>query len=118
MSNRTYVCFDCRTTERVPTARIAKTCRKCRKPAHHVYYKFKVPARTDDRGWSALEPRVRAVNIDMQTRALARLRERRLRLERVLDSGALKNEAKRKQLRRQLRDVKAASEDWLQWSAA
>jgi recombinational DNA repair protein (RecF pathway) len=84
MSNRTYACFGCRTTERVPASRIAKTCRKCRKPAHHVYYKFKIPGRLDDRAWSDLEDRVRPMNFEIQSRALQRLRVERARLERLV----------------------------------
>lgn len=117
MSSRTYVCFDCRTTERVPTSRIAKLCRKCRKPAHHVYYKFRIPGRTHDRGWTQLETRVRPMNVELQVRALARLRARRERLERVLASGPGKNEAKRKQLARELREIESKCKEWLQWSA-
>jgi len=115
VSSRTYVCFDCRTTERVLAARIARSCRK---PAHHVYYKFKVSSRADDSGWTKLEGRVRPVNIEIQTHALARLRKRRAQLERILSSGTKKSELKQKQLRRQLRDVDAESREWLQWSAA
>lgn len=118
MSSRTFVCFDCRTTERVPASRIARLCRKCRKPAHHVYYKFKIPGRTDDRGWVVLESRVRPMNIEIQTRAMARLRDRRAKLERMLAGGAPKSELKQKQLKRQLRDLESESREWSQWCAA
>ena len=117
MSCRTYVCFNCRTTERVHAARIAKVCRKCRKPAHHVYYKFKIPGRADDHEWVTLERLVRPMNMEIQSRALARLRARQAQLERMLGSAAKRSELKLKKLKRQLRDLEAELKAWLQWSS-
>jgi hypothetical protein len=118
VSSRTYVCFDCRTTERVAAPRIAKRCRKCRRAAHHVYYKFKIPARADDRGWSALESQVRPMNLETQVRMLAQLRGKRRRLERILATVPVTNPSRQKLLRSQLRAIEAESKEWLQWSAA
>ena len=117
MSNRTYVCFDCRTTERVPVQRITRNCRKCRKPAHHVFYKFRIPTRSDDGGWRILESRVRPMNLEWQARALALIRERTARLERQLATAPARHEARRKVLSRRLRALKAKSEEWKTWSA-
>lgn len=114
MSNRTYVCFDCRTTERLPTSRIAKKCRKCRKPAQHVYYKFRIPARGDAKAWADLEARVRPMNLEMQTRALKRLRARRARLERLV--ATVRSDVTRRAHLRQLRQVNLETQAWLTWS--
>lgn len=61
MSNRTHVCFECRTTERVPVSRIIRICRRCRKHAEHVFYKFKIPRRNDDAGWQELQSKARTL---------------------------------------------------------
>src|SRR5262245_18740316 len=98
MSNRTYASFECRTTRRIPTSRITMNCRKCRKPAHHVYYKFKVPSRLDDRGWTDLEKRVRPMNLEIQTRALRRLRDETARVERLVEALPAERRAKRNDL--------------------
>lgn len=116
MSSRTYVCFDCRTTERVPTSRISKSCRKCRKPAQHVYHKFSIPPRKDDDGWADLEKRVRPMNLEMHVRALAGLREKRARLERQLETASASSEERRKQMRRQLRTVVSEIKEWQKWA--
>ena len=118
MSNRTFVCFDCRTTERVATTSIAKACRKCRKPAHRVHCKFKIPKRADDGAWANLEARVRPMNRELQTHALEYLREKQAKLERLLAEVPAENDMKRKLLKRELRSVASERDAWKTWSAA
>ena len=86
MSKRTFVCFTCRTTERVPIARVTRQCRKCHAPAEHVYYKFRIPRADDDKGWSDLMQKVRDVNRTIKDRALRRLRSEAERYSRSLTS--------------------------------
>ena len=85
MSKRTYVCFPCRTTERVPYERATRNCRKCHAPAEHVYYKFRIPRADDDRGWADLMQKVRDVNRVIKERALERLRSEAERYARIPD---------------------------------
>lgn len=84
MSSRTFVCFDCRTTERVPVGRWTRDCRKCRKPATYVYWKFSIPKKKDDDGWAELRRRTAEVNAVIKARQLRSLRERVERYERML----------------------------------
>src|SRR5207248_10683713 len=94
MNNRTFVCFACRTTERDSTFRITRKCRKCRRLAERVHYKFRIPAAGDDRGWDELMPKVRAFNREARAGALKWLAERRVRCEGML--GILKTSEIRK----------------------
>jgi len=118
MSNRTYACFECRTTGRVPTSRITMNCRKCRNPAHHIYYKFKIPGRLDDRGWRDLEAKVRPMNLELQSSALRRVRDEQARIERLVKDLPESRRSKRIDLSQRLRALAKEREDWLKWSAA
>ena len=87
MSNRTFVCFDCRTTERVPIyRRLTRNCRKCRRPAEHVYYKFRIPPIDDDKAWRELATKVRQVNDAIKKNRLTYLRDRVDRYTRALET--------------------------------
>ena len=112
MSNRTFACFTCRTTERVSFARITRTCRKCHAPAEHVYYKFRIPRADDDRGWQELMQRVREVNDRIKTRTLAWLRQRAAAYVRNVESAPAHRQ---KRLRRHLRAIESAIAEWEQW---
>lgn len=83
MSKRTFVCFTCRTTERVPIARVTRKCRKCHAPAEHVYYKFRVPRADDDKGWSDLMQKVREVNRTIREGALRYFRSQAERYSQI-----------------------------------
>ncbi len=113
MSNRTYVCFDCRTTERVPALRIARNCRKCHKPAEHVFYKFKIPKRGDNTGWAILQKKVRPLNLEIQTKVLFRMRAERARLERVLSQTPPEKESRRLEITRKLKMMEKQKSEWL-----
>lgn len=117
MSNRTYACFDCRTTARVPSSRITMKCRKCRKAAQHVHYKFKIPGRRDDHGWAELEKRVRPMNLKIQTAALRVVRSERSRIARLIEALPASRRAKRVDLTHRLEGLAKEHEDWMQWSA-
>src|SRR5215467_335871 len=99
---RTFVCFTCRTTERVPVGRLTRRCRKCRAPAEYVYYKFRIPRVKDDKGWRALMQSVRELNRAIATRALHWLRARADRYARALPSQP---PHRRRTFERLLRDV-------------
>ena len=115
MSNRTYVCFDCRTTERVPAPRITRTCRNCRKRAEHIYYKFKIPRKDDDKGWLELRKKITPFNDAMKTRALRHLRQRQDELERLLRMVPPAKEQKARDLAAKLKLLKKQADEWLQW---
>ncbi len=118
MSNHTYVCFDCRTTERVPHQRISRNCRKCRKAAHYVYYKFAIPKRDDSLGWNELESKVRPMNKKTLSQVMIRLANEREQLERVLSETPLTREAHRRDLIRRIRLNEKERVEWSKWSVA
>ena len=115
MSNRTCVCFDCRTTERVQLLRIARNCRKCHKPAEHGFYKFKIPKRDDESGWAALQKKVRPLNLEIQSKVLSRMRAERVRLERVLSQTPPEKESRRIEIVRKLKMMEQQKSEWLRW---
>ena len=115
MSNSTYVCFTCRTTERVPQSRITRTCRKCRRPAEHVYYKFKIPKKDDDAGWDELRRKVRPFNRTVKANALASLEKERVKLERILSTLQGDKQNKRRSIEAKLSINKRQIVAWQQW---
>lgn len=114
MSNRTFACFDCRTSERVPATRITRDCRRCRRPAVHVWYKFRLPRAHDDAAWRELARQVRDVNAAMKQRALERLDVLRTRYSRIL-AEAPATSTKRRDATRRLALVQAQRADWRKW---
>lgn len=112
MSSRTYVCFDCRTTERVPTQRITRDCRKCHKPSEHVFFKLRIPRRGDDRGWDELRVAARKINDGIKWHALAFLREKAETYERELVSSPAHAGSSKKRHLRELRERIAQWERW------
>lgn len=112
VSNRTFVCFECRTTERVPLARLTRNCRRCRAQAEHVFYKFRIPAADDDRAWADLKQRVREVNDQMKARALRHLHAKADRYIRNLTSARGERKAR---LRRELGAIQDRIAQWEQW---
>jgi hypothetical protein len=112
LSNSTHVCFDCRTTERVPAGRITRNCRKCRAQAEHVYYKFKIPQRDDDVAWQSLQTKVRAFNHQVKSNVLARLRQERAKLERLLAEVPETKQDRRRLLRFKLKVVNEKMRQW------
>jgi hypothetical protein len=115
MSNRTYVCFDCRTTERIPTGRITKRCRFCRKAAEHVYQKFKIPRRNDDKGWQELKAKVRPFNERVKWHHISHLTKEQHKIERVLESVPSYQERKRRELSGRLKISREKYKAWQQW---
>jgi hypothetical protein len=112
MSNRTFVCFTCRTTERVPIARLTRKCRKCHAPAEHVYYKFRIPRADDDKGWSDLMQRVREVNRTIREGALKHFRSRAERYARALKGQP---EKRTKAAEARLREIEEKIRKYEQW---
>lgn len=112
MSKRTFVCFTCRTTERVPIARLTRKCRKCHAPAEHVYYKFRIPRADDDKGWSDLMQKVREVNRDIREGALRHFRSQAERYLRILSEQPAKRtrtiEARLREVEEKIRKI----EEW------
>lgn len=97
MSNRTFVCFACRTTERVPLSRLTRNCRVCRAPAEHVYYKFAIPPKDDDKSWQELLRKVREVNDQIKANLLRYWRPKAERYARIPNKRAV--------VRRRLREL-------------
>ena len=112
MSKRTYVCFACRTTERVPVSRITRTCRKCHEPVEHVYYKFRVPRLDDDAGWSDLMQKVREVNRTIRENALKHLRSEAERYSRMLTAQPMH---RAKTVATRLREIQEKISKFEQW---
>ena len=57
MSNRTYVCIDCRTSSRAASACGLKTdyrCRLCSGELFEVSHRWRIPKRDDNKGWAEL----------------------------------------------------------------
>lgn len=115
MRNNTYVCFDCRTTERVQAARIAKRCRLCGKPAVHVFYKFRIPRKDDDKGWDDLRRRTSQFNTAAKARALERLTKDQAKFQELLSLAPDENQAKRESLAKRIRQIDKQIRDWQEW---
>lgn len=112
MSKRTFVCFTCRTTDRVPLPRRTRDCRICHAPAEHVYYKFRIPRRDDDTGWSELQDKVRDVNAKIKARAVAKLTADAERYTRLLASQPADRQSA---VRHKLREIQTALAEWERW---
>jgi hypothetical protein len=58
MSNRTYVCLDCRTAKRAEAAYglVADyRCSSCGKPLSELGWRRRIPRKTDGKGWKELQ---------------------------------------------------------------
>ena len=113
LSNRTFVCFQCRTTERVPYGRWARNCRQCRAQAEYVYYKFRIPKKGDHDGWNELRTRVREVNAQIKTRALRSEQHREAYYQRLL--ATIADVHCRRELEAKLQSVREAIAVWESW---
>jgi len=61
MSNRTYVCIECRTSMRAPSSCGLKTdfrCRSCSGEVFEVSHRWRIPKRGDDKEWEMLRKKV------------------------------------------------------------
>lgn len=61
MSNRTYVCIECRTSMRAPSSCGLKTdfrCRSCSGEVFEVSHRWRIPKRGDDKEWEVLRKKV------------------------------------------------------------
>ncbi len=57
MSNRTYVCLECRTAKRAEAAYGMTTgfkCPQCRLALHELPWRWRIPKKSDSAGWKAL----------------------------------------------------------------
>ena len=57
MSNRTYVCLDCRTAKRAPAAYGRNTeyrCSQCRGPLHELPWRWRIPKKRSNAEWKQL----------------------------------------------------------------
>jgi len=113
LSNRTFVCFECRTTEREPYGRWTRNCRKCRARAEYVHYKFRIPKKDDDDGWAELRKRAQEVNAQIKTRALASEHRREEHYTRIL--ATVETPSTRHELEEKLRSIRDAISVWEQW---
>ena len=58
MSNRTYICLDCRTAKRAPAAyglNTAYRCSQCRGPLRELPWRWKIPRKRKDSEWKQLK---------------------------------------------------------------
>jgi hypothetical protein len=99
----------------VQQSRIALRCRKCGKPAEHVYYRFRIPKRDDANGWIELLRKVRPFNRSVADANLDRLSKERLRVEHQLETCGANREARMKALRFKLRTIDKELTDWRSW---
>ena len=61
MSNRTFVCLDCRTSRREAAQgglNHAIRCQSCGKPLRELGWRWRIPKRNNDAGWKLLERKV------------------------------------------------------------
>src|SRR5262245_47622783 len=75
MSNRTYVCLDCRTAKRADAAYGAVTdyrCTQCQKSLVELPWRRRIPKRDDDREWDKLA----ALVAELEQERLPRLHAR------------------------------------------
>lgn len=71
-SNYSWVCFDCRTTQRQPKpAKRVPLCTSCGRDCYCLGYKVEIPKKDDLRAW-------RLLRADCQEREFTALDERRL----------------------------------------
>ena len=57
MSNRTYICTQCRTARRAEAAGWLKTdlrCASCTEPLWELSHRWRIPRKTDTKGWAEL----------------------------------------------------------------
>jgi hypothetical protein len=57
MSNRTYICTDCRTARRAPSTGGLQTglrCRCCSGPLWELSHRWRIPKSTDQKAWKEL----------------------------------------------------------------
>lgn len=109
----TFVCFECRTTERQPFSRITRNCRVCRRPAEYVYWKLRIPKKDDDKGWIELARRTRANNDKIKKRMLTWEQAREARYERMLANT--RDPERRRRLESALRNIRGKIARWEQW---
>jgi hypothetical protein len=61
MSNRTYICIKCRTTKRAEAHygfNHGFKCPICHKNLWELEWRWRIPKKTDDKGWAELEKKV------------------------------------------------------------
>jgi hypothetical protein len=61
MSSRTYVCIPCRTARRAEAAYGLESglrCSRCGGPLWELEWRWRIPPKSDDKGWKQLEAKV------------------------------------------------------------
>ena len=61
MSNRTYICIKCRVAKRAPAEYGLNTdyrCSQCQQELWELEWRWRIPKKTDDKGWKELEEKV------------------------------------------------------------
>lgn len=77
-----------------------------------MYYKFKIPQKDDDAGWQELQVQIRALNRQAKSNMLSRLRQERVKLERLLAEVPQNKQDRLRSLRSKLKKVNKQMEDW------
>ena len=74
MSNRTYICIECRTAKRADAAYGLNTkmrCSQCRKSLFELPWRWRIPGNADDSGWKALSKFVAEIDREFLPRRYA-----------------------------------------------
>jgi hypothetical protein len=108
MSNRTYVCLDCRTSMRAKAAyglAVDLRCRQCSKSIQELGWERRIPAQSDDKGWKELRRYVTKSNAEWGPRRTKTGMEKLIKLDRQISANEKRPPTERtitklKQLRR------------------
>ena len=79
MSNRNYICFECRTAKRADAAYGLKTdyrCSSCQGELCELPWRWRIPKKTDDTGWKKLKKMMSELEAEWLPRRAEEGRER------------------------------------------
>jgi hypothetical protein len=90
MSNRTYVCLDCRIARRAEAALGLITdlrCASCSKPLDELGWTRRIPKKDDTKGWRDLRAHLAAEKAQWEPRRTELGMQRVRKLERLIESS-------------------------------
>jgi hypothetical protein len=105
MSNRTYVCFPCRTAARAHALITAPTCRKCGLKKTFISYKTEIPKATDDKGWKLLKEATAAINAKSRNDQVVALKRKRSVLFMKMNATDVRNGKRIKDLNDEIEKI-------------
>ncbi len=99
MSNRTYICTDCRYSKRADASYGLNhdlRCPECQQPLHELEWRWRIPKKNDEKGWKELSKKVHVEKIEWSV-ARNKIREKKLeKIDRTISSVELHKESDRK----------------------